>query len=164
MTSNIGAEESGSSPRRRVGFGGGEEAVRADLEERVTSAARVALAPELYNRIDEVLVFSPLGKSEVREIARRLLGAVARTLKAQRGVDLEFGNDVVEFLLDQGGYDPTLGARPMKRTIARLIEAPLAERILRGELQRGTVALLGIENGQLDFDVVEPGASGAAAE
>ncbi|HVJ19488.1 MAG TPA: ATP-dependent Clp protease ATP-binding subunit, partial [Polyangiaceae bacterium] len=163
MTSNIGAEESGSSPRRRVGFGGSEEHVRADLEERVTASARSALAPELYNRIDEVLVFSPLGKSEVREIARRSLGSVARTLKAQRGVDLEFGDDVVEHLLDQGGYDPTLGARPMKRTIARLIEAPLAERILRGELARGSVALLSLEAGEIDFDVIDA-RSGAAAE
>jgi ATP-dependent Clp protease ATP-binding subunit ClpC len=130
----------------------------------VTAAARGALAPELYNRIDEVLVFAPLGRGEVREIARRCLSSVARTLKAQRGVDLEFGEDVVELLLVQGGYDPALGARPMKRTIARLIEAPLAERILRGELLRGSVALLSVEDAEIDFDVIEPSDRGAAAE
>jgi ATP-dependent Clp protease ATP-binding subunit ClpC len=154
MTSNLGSEEAGAGQRRRVGFGGGEEA--SDLEARITSAARAALAPELYNRIDEVMVFSPLGKDEVREIARRLLGGVARALMIQRGVRLEYGPEAVELLLDQGGYDPALGARPMKRTIARLVEAPLAERLLRGELPRGSIALLEVDNNQLDFDVVEP--------
>jgi ATP-dependent Clp protease ATP-binding subunit ClpC len=164
MTSNLGAEESGASPRRRVGFGGGEE--RSDLEARVAAAARAALAPELYNRIDEVLVFSPLGKEEVREIARRLLASVTQALLDQRRVRIEYGPELVEHLLDQGGYDPTLGARPMKRTIARLVEAPLAERLLRGELPRGSVALLEVKGGDIDFDVVEPSAevSAGAAE
>ncbi|HEV8245470.1 MAG TPA: AAA family ATPase, partial [Polyangiaceae bacterium] len=163
MTSNIGAEETGTAARRRVGFGGDDE-VRADLEQRLTACARAALAPELYNRIDEVLVFSALGREEVREITRRLLSNVSATLSAQRGIDLEFGTEVVEFLLDQGGYDPTLGARPMKRTIARLIEAPLAERILRGDLPRRSIVMVGLEGGELDFDIVDPERSGAAAE
>jgi ATP-dependent Clp protease ATP-binding subunit ClpC len=156
MTSNLGSEETSSSPRRRVGFGGtgGEEV--SDLEARITAAARAALAPELYNRIDEVLVFSPLGKDEVREIARRLLGSVAQALLDQRRVRLEYDTNVVELLLDQGGYDPSLGARPMKRTIARLVEAPLAERLLRGELPRGSIALLEVNGTELEFDVVEP--------
>jgi ATP-dependent Clp protease ATP-binding subunit ClpC len=159
MTSNLGAEESGAAPRRRVGFGGsGGPDDHSDLEARVAGAARAALAPELYNRIDEVLVFSPLGKEEVREIARRLLASVSQALVDQRRIRLEYGPEIIEFLLDRGGYDPTLGARPMKRTIARLVEAPLAERLLRGELPRGSVALLEIsENGsELDFDVIEP--------
>ncbi|HTQ02299.1 MAG TPA: ATP-dependent Clp protease ATP-binding subunit [Polyangiaceae bacterium] len=154
MTSNLGSEETQSNPRRRVGFAGGE-AEADDLEARIVAAARAALAPELYNRIDEVLVFSPLGRAEVREIARRLLASMAQALLDQRRVRLEYGAEVVEHLLDQGGYDPALGARPMKRTIARLVEAPLAERLLKGELPRGSVALLEVCDGALDFDVVE---------
>jgi ATP-dependent Clp protease ATP-binding subunit ClpC len=161
MTSNLGAEETGSSPRRRVGFGNDAQD-RADLEQRVTGAARMALAPELYNRIDEVLVFAPLGRDEVREIARRLLDGVSRALSAQRGIRLDFGPEVVEFLLDRGGFDPTLGARPMKRTIARLVEAPLAEKILRGELNPKSVALLSVEGDALECDVLD--ASSSAAE
>jgi ATP-dependent Clp protease ATP-binding subunit ClpC len=161
MTSNLGAEESGSSPRRRVGFGNDAQD-RADLEQRVVAAARSALAPELYNRIDEVLVFAPLGRDEVREIARRLLDGVARALAAQRGLRMDFGPDVVEFLLDHGGFDPTLGARPMKRTIARLVEAPLAEKILRGELNPKSVLLLTIEGDALECDVLDASASNAA--
>jgi ATP-dependent Clp protease ATP-binding subunit ClpC len=161
MTSNLGAEESGSSPRRRVGFGNDAQD-RADLEQRVVAAARSALAPELYNRIDEVLVFAPLGRDEVREIARRLLDAVGRALAAQRGLRLDFGPEVVEFLLEHGGFDPTLGARPMKRTIARLVEAPLAEKILRGELSPKSVLLLSVEGDSLECDVLDSSASSAA--
>jgi ATP-dependent Clp protease ATP-binding subunit ClpC len=157
MTSNLGSEETTSSPRRRVGFGGSGSGTdeASDLDARITAAARAALAPELYNRIDEVLVFQPLGKDEVREIARRLLGSVAQALLDQRRVRLEYDAAVIEHLLDQGGYDPSLGARPMKRTIARLVEAPLAERLLRGELPRGSIALLEVNGAELDFDVVE---------
>ncbi len=161
MTSNLGAEESGSSPRRRVGFGS-EGQDRADLEQRVVAAARSSLAPELYNRIDEVLVFAPLAREEVREIARRLLEGVGRALAAQRGLRLDFGPEVVEFLLDHGGFDPTLGARPMKRTIARLVEAPLAEKILRGELNAKSVLLLSVEGDALECDVLDSTASSAA--
>ena len=161
MTSNLGAEESGSSPRRRVGFGN-EAQDRVDLEQRVVAAARSALAPELYNRIDEVLVFAPLARDEVREIARCLLEGVSRALSAQRGLRLDFGPDVVEFLLDHGGFDPTLGARPMKRTIARLVEAPLAEKILRGELHPKSILLLSVEGESLECDVLDAAANSAA--
>jgi ATP-dependent Clp protease ATP-binding subunit ClpC len=164
MTSNLGAHESGAAPRRRVGFGGGDGGENlADLDERVTAAARSALSPELYNRIDEVLVFHPLGKDEVREIARRLLGGTAQALLDQRRVQLEYGPELIELLLEQGGYDPSLGARPMKRTIARLVEAPLAERLLRGELPQGSVALLEVNGKELEFDVVDPSERAAGA-
>jgi ATP-dependent Clp protease ATP-binding subunit ClpC len=162
MTSNLGSEETQANVRRRVGFAGGSEDPENDLEARIVAAARAALAPELYNRIDEVLVFAPLGRPEVREIARRLLAAMAQALFDQRRVRLEYGAEVIEHLLDSGGYDPTLGARPMKRTIARLVEAPLAERLLKGELPRESVALLEVHDGALDFDVVEGAAAGAA--
>jgi ATP-dependent Clp protease ATP-binding subunit ClpC len=164
MTSNIGADQSGSSPKRRVGFGSEDPAARADLERDMTAAARAALAPELYNRIDEVLVFAPLGRDEVREIARRLLTGVGRLLERQRGVRLEFDTAAIEQLLVAGGFDLAFGARPMKRTIARLVEAPLAEKILRGELERGDVALLSAESGELVFDVLDASDATSAAE
>lgn len=157
MTSNLGSGEVQSN-RRKVGFGGDLES-GADLGERIASCARASLAPELYNRIDEVLVYAPLTREEVREIARRLLLAVGRTLRAQRGIGLEFSAEVVDFLLDNGGFDPALGARPMKRSVARLIEAPLAEKILAGELSPGNVVLLEIDQGQLAVDVLGDGAN-----
>jgi ATP-dependent Clp protease ATP-binding subunit ClpC len=156
MTSNLGSEVLGQAARRRVGFGGGDvAAVPDDLSAKIVLAARAALAPELYNRIDEVLVFAPLGRDDVREISRRLLDGVGAALLAQRGVTLEFGPELIEYLMDEGGFDPTLGARPMKRTIARLLEAPLAERILRNELPRGAVVLVNVDAAGLELDVLE---------
>lgn len=162
MTSNLGSEVIGQAGKRRVGFGGGEAAAVDDISAKIVMAARSALAPELYNRIDEVLVFSPLGRDDVREIARRLLDGVKLALQAQRGVELEYEPELIEFLMDAGGFEPSLGARPMKRTIARLLEAPLAERILRGQLPRGSVLLASVAHGELEFDVLDASAAPAA--
>jgi len=162
MTSNLGAAETGASPRRRVGFGSDAAEQRDDVDARVVAAARAALPPELYNRIDEVLAFAPLGRDEVREIARRLLAGVSRALERQRDVRLEVDDSAIEALLEAGGYEPSLGARPMKRTIARLVEAPLAEKILRDELERGDVLFINAAAGELSFDVLE-GVSGGSA-
>ncbi|HMR74390.1 MAG TPA: ATP-dependent Clp protease ATP-binding subunit [Polyangiaceae bacterium] len=164
MTSNIGAGEAGGG-RRRVGFGAEDaNADVDDLERRMVAAARTALTPELYNRIDEVLAFAPLARAEVVEIARRLLAHLDQSLLERRGVRVEVDDTAVEFLLASGGYDPTLGARPLKRTILRLIEAPLAEKILRGELCAGSAALVSVEDGQLSIDVIDGDADATAAE
>jgi ATP-dependent Clp protease ATP-binding subunit ClpC len=162
MTSNLGSEVLSQATKRRVGFGGGEPSAADDVTGKIVQAARGALAPELYNRIDEVLVFSPLGRDDVHEIARRLLEGVGTALLAQRGVTLEYGPELIEHLMDAGGFEPTLGARPMKRTIARLLEAPLAERILRGELPRGAVLLVGVDAGELEIDVLDRARAPAA--
>ncbi len=161
MTSNLGADVLSQAARRRVGFGNTDQAAADDVSDKIVAAARAALAPELYNRIDEVLVFAPLGRDDVREIARRLLEGVKIALLAQRGLELEYGPELIEFLMDAGGFEPTLGARPMKRTIARLLEAPLAERLLRGELPRGSVLLASVEHGELEIDVLDARAPAA---
>jgi ATP-dependent Clp protease ATP-binding subunit ClpC len=163
MTSNLGSEVLTQAAKRRVGFGGGEPAQGDDVAAKIVQAARSALAPELYNRIDEVLVFAPLGRDDVREITRRLLDGMRVALHAQRGVQLEYGPELIEYLMDAGGFEPALGARPMKRTIARLVEAPLAERILRGELPRGAVLLASVEGGGLEIDVLDQSESRAPA-
>lgn len=163
MTSNIGADQSGDGPRRRVGFSQGKEEPN-DVNQRMISAARDALPPELYNRIDEVLAFTPLTRDDVREIARRLVAKLALTLEGERGVRLQLDDSAIETLLDLGGFDPTLGARPMKRSIARLLEAPLAEMILKGELQRGDVLFVDGDGQALALEVLEGELSDSAAE
>jgi ATP-dependent Clp protease ATP-binding subunit ClpC len=167
MTSNLGADVAhASSPgrgRARIGFGseeGGGHAgeARDDVAygEALCAAARAGLPPELYNRIDEVLAFAPLGRADVAEVARRMLGVLAADLQATRGVRLDVSEGAVAALLDQGGYDAELGARPMRRAIARLVEAPIAEMLLRGELAEGDVALVEAEEGRVVVDVVHP--------
>jgi ATP-dependent Clp protease ATP-binding subunit ClpC len=157
LTSNLGADVGrGSGGRDRIGFGGStsREAEAAMREAEVIRSARSALPPELYNRLDEVLAFAPLTREDVAAVARRMLAALSRELEAARGVRLDVDDDAVHALLEQGGYDGDLGARPMRRAIARHIEAKVAEMILRGELERGSVALVYVEEGKIAIDVV----------
>lgn len=154
MTSNLGADVARPTQRKRIGFGArGERDVQA-YEEAVCAAARSALPPELYNRIDEVIAFAPLGRDDVAEVARRMLGALGEELAAARGVRLDVSDAAIVALLDDGGFDVELGARPMRRAIGRHIEAPIAEMLLRGELEPGDVALVEVEAGRIQVDRV----------
>lgn len=156
MTSNLGAEAFQSTMSRRgVGFASARSPGDAgvDASQAVLDAARASLPPELWNRIDEPLVFGALPRAEVAEVARRLLSDRAGRLEREQGVTLTIEPSVVELLLDGGGYDPLLGARPMRRAVARLVEAPLAEAVLRGRLPRGASAVVWSADGALRIDV-----------
>jgi ATP-dependent Clp protease ATP-binding subunit ClpC len=158
LTSNLGSDVGRAKDRgARIGFGGRAASREADnlaREAEVIQAARVALPPELYNRLDEVLAFAPLTRDDVAEVARRMLAALSRELEVARGVRLDVADAAVHALLDQGGYDAELGARPMRRAIARLVEAAVADLLLRGDLTRGDVALVDVEQGKIAIDVV----------
>lgn len=166
LTSNIGAELSPrATARGRIGFGADPAHARAASErgremeryqEAVRDAARRALPPELFNRLDEVLAFAPLTREDVAEVARRILRALAQDLEDARGVKLDASPAAIEALLDAGGFDPEMGARPMRRAIGRLVEAPIAELLLKGELRRGDVALVDVEDGAIVVDAVTP--------
>jgi ATP-dependent Clp protease ATP-binding subunit ClpC len=159
LTSNLGSEVTPPSTKGRIGFAARRGPSLADREAYATAvvaSARAALPPELYNRIDEVLAFAPLTREDVAEVARRQLGALAGELESARGVRLDPSEAAIDALLDAGGFDPELGARPMRRAIARLVEAPIAEMILRGELTRGDVATVDVEDGKIVVDAVTP--------
>jgi len=158
LTSNIGSRETAQGPRR-VGFGTHEADQSDGYEARMLQAARDVLLPELYNRIDEVLAFRPLSRERVSEIATRLLNKLALDLRMRHQITLEFGPDVIRKLLDLGGYDPLLGARPLKRAIARHIEAPLAEELLKQALAPGDAILLQAEESGIGFDTVAASAA-----
>ncbi len=163
LTSNIGAELTPTAATRgRIGFGPAsgrreqrEQAITA-YQQAVTDAARRALPPELFNRLDEVLAFAPLTRDDVAEVARRILKELARELERARGVKLDTSAAAVDALLDLGGFDPELGARPMRRAIGRHIEAPIAEMVLKGLLTRGDVATVDVEGGAIVVDAVTP--------
>ena len=121
------------------------------------------MPPELYNRIDEVLAFSPLTRADVAEVAKRMLRSLGEELERARGVRLELRTDAIEALLDAGGFDPDLGARPMRRAIGRLVEAPIAEMILRGELERGDAAVIATDDGRVGVHALRSSAAKASA-
>jgi ATP-dependent Clp protease ATP-binding subunit ClpC len=135
MTSNLGAQQSSRS-QTSIGFGGAsagsDEGFSAAL-----AAARRALPPELWNRIDEPLFFGPLSRDEVGEIAHRMVASVVQQLRERQGVELSVDASVIDSLVALGGYDADLGARPMRRAIGRMVEAPLAAAILGGDFERG---------------------------
>jgi ATP-dependent Clp protease ATP-binding subunit ClpC len=155
ITSNLGASElSSARSERRVGFGNRDQGKDAGaLRDVAIQAARATLPPELYNRIDEVLFFRHLEKADVRTIARRLLAGLAASL-GRRGVRLDVSDEAIDALLESGGFDAELGARPMRRAITRLVEAPLADMILRGELPEGSMAMVSANDGAVIVDAV----------
>ena len=137
MTSNLGV---GASAAPRIGFGGpsGDTGEAA----RGLEAAQRALPPELWNRIDEPLWFGSLGRAEVAVIARRLLRGLTALMKREHELELVIEDTAIDALVAAGGYDAALGARPMKRIIGRLVEAPLASAVLAREVVAGDVVRL----------------------
>jgi ATP-dependent Clp protease ATP-binding subunit ClpC len=149
LTTNLGAEAF-SARGRSVGFstpdqGGG----RGEVEAR--DLARKALPPELWNRIDERCAFQPLKEVEVARIASLLLAESSRRLETEKGISYRAAEGVVEHLLRSGGFDPSLGARPMRQTVQRLVEVPLSERILAGDFAQGDQVLIQVSSGSLSF-------------
>ncbi|MCS6899587.1 MAG: AAA family ATPase, partial [Myxococcales bacterium] len=142
LTSNLGAGVMNQPSGKAIGFGREASGAPRNDEDGVIAAAREALPPELYNRLDEVLVFHPLSPEDVREIARRQLATLASALERDRKILLVFDEAVLDALLALGGYQPELGARPMRRAIARHVESPLAELLLGGTLVEGSAVLL----------------------
>jgi ATP-dependent Clp protease ATP-binding subunit ClpC len=159
MTSNLGAEvfedHHNRSARSRIGFGKSRDGDDAghELVDQVQQAARSHFTPELWNRIDEKLVFMPLRREDIAGIARLQLEESRRRLDEESGIDLEFGPDIVAHLIDNGGFDPELGARPMRQTIQRLVEGAVARMILAGEASRGDTMKVVLRAGEV---VCEP--------
>lgn len=151
MTSNLGAEVFGDTARA-IGFTRDADA-SSGARDRVLAAARASMPPELWNRIDEPLVFAPLSRADVAEVAARMLRDASARLAAEQGVTLSWDASVVDLLMDRGGYEPSLGARPMRRTIARLVESPVADAVLRAELRRGDRVALTVRDGALSLDL-----------
>jgi len=152
MTSNLGADAIGRLAAARIGFGAEPSSRTPSAEDAVLAAARRALPPELWNRIDEPLFFGPLTSDDVSEIARRMISSLAAALLREHGVTLLTEPSAIEALVASGGFDAALGARPMRRTIGRLLESPIAARVLAGELRRGERLRIRGQSGRLVFD------------
>jgi len=162
MTSNLGADTLiAAGATAPIGFrAGSPEAVSERAEEeaarRVLEAARRALPPELWNRIDEPIVFRPLDREDAAELARRLAARLGDRLAARHGVGLEVSPAALDVLVD-AGFDPALGARPLARAVGRLLEAPLAELVLGGRMPTGGRLVARPDGaGGLTFDDVVP--------
>ncbi|MCB1258265.1 MAG: NDP-hexose 4-ketoreductase, partial [Microthrixaceae bacterium] len=111
-------------------------------KEKVNDALKAHFRPEFLNRIDDVIVFHELSKAEVTTIVDLMLARVAEQLVGL-GIGLDVSQDAKLLLADRG-YDPTLGARPLRRAIQRLIEDPLSERLLYKEFNAGQTIMVDV--------------------
>src|SRR5262249_22972946 len=127
----------------------GEAAQFAAIKSTVQDELKRAFNPEFLNRIDDVIVFHALTRDDMRLIVDILLGQVKERLRAQE-IFLDITTEALELLIDRG-FDPALGARPLKRAIQRYLEDPLSEFILRGQLPSGAHIRVGRKDDQLDF-------------
>ncbi len=164
MTSNLGSEvfeeEWHDDSREPIGFGARRDGAsnggtNRDRTGRVLEAARRHFSPELWNRIDEPLVFEPLSRSDVAAIAKLQLEESAERIASESGVELMFEESLVPHLIDNGGYDPELGARPMRQTIQRLVESEVAELILKERAERGDAVCVRAEHGDVVCEALE---------
>ena len=114
------------------------------------------LRPEFVNRIDEIIVFRTLTKEQIADIARLLLERTRRRLRAQ-DVELEFTQEAVDLVAAEG-FDPEFGARPLRRTIQRKVDNELSRMLLEGSLNSGDRVVVGVEDGNLGFEVLEESA------
>jgi ATP-dependent Clp protease ATP-binding subunit ClpB len=116
---------------------------------RSADAMREVFRPEFLNRIDEVVEFHPLSKEQLAEIVELQLRRLRERL-AVRGLGLELTEAAKEQLVE-AGWDPTYGARPLKRAIQRLVENPLALRLLEGEFGEGDTVRVDFSEGEVTF-------------
>jgi ATP-dependent Clp protease ATP-binding subunit ClpC len=157
MTSNLGSAhyDRKAGP---IGFGRSgrsddddeEDADWARVTGEVLATARKAFPIELWNRIEERLVFEPLSKSQILKVAALLVKDSSNRLDKEKGITFTATPATLEFLIDHGGFDPVLGARPMRTTIQRLVEGPVAEQILLHRVKEGDTLRVDVDaEGQL---------------
>ncbi|MBQ9396079.1 MAG: ATP-dependent Clp protease ATP-binding subunit, partial [Proteobacteria bacterium] len=132
MTSNLGAAEVSRAAHGGIGFTGNDtRTTTADAEKIIINSAKSRFLPELWNRIEEKLVFHPLTIRQIESIAHLLLSDSAKRLFTDKRIKLTFEEDsLIPYLIQNGGFDPAYGARPMRKTIQSLVESRVAEWIL----------------------------------
>jgi ATP-dependent Clp protease ATP-binding subunit ClpC len=141
MTSNIGASE--IAKNFQIGFSTIEDETGVSYDEmksRIMGELKRVFRPEFINRIDDVIVFHKLAKTEIKEIVDLLLMRIRHSM-AERELQLELSEPAKDLLVEKG-WDPSMGARPLRRAIQRYIEDPLADFVLRSQVPEGSTVLV----------------------
>jgi ATP-dependent Clp protease ATP-binding subunit ClpC len=148
MTSNLGADRIQAYARQGGDFD--------ELKNELMEVLRQSFRPEFINRIDDIIVFRALSDVQLAEITKLLLDRLVRRMRAQR-IEVEFTDEAVQ-LLAREGYDPEFGARPLRRTIQRLVENELSRMVLDGSVQPGDKITVDTDGDELTFEVESGGA------
>ncbi len=159
MTSNIGAQE--IARNTPLGFAVSEDETGItyeDMKTRIMGELKKVFRPEFLNRIDDVIVFHKLQKDEIKTIVELLLRRIRESM-AERELQLDLTEEAKDFLVDKG-WDPSMGARPLRRAIQRYIEDPLADFVLRSELPPGATVVVDVapegDEREITLSVVAP--------
>jgi ATP-dependent Clp protease ATP-binding subunit ClpC len=150
MTSNLGTRD--IQKGAGIGFASKPDASMSyeRMKDKVMDELKRSFRPEFLNRIDEVIVFHSLSRGDVKNIVDLMMKRVEDQLKA-KDVDIEL-TDAAKTFLAEKGYDIALGARPLRRTIQRMVEDPLAEKLLWKEYRAGQTILVDVRDGEIVFD------------
>ena len=159
MTSNIGASEIARNTPLGFAISDDETGITYDdMKNRIMGELKKVFRPEFLNRIDDVIVFHKLQKDEIKTIIELLLRRIRESL-AERELQLELTEDAKDYLVDKG-WDPSMGARPLRRAIQRYIEDPLADFVLREELTPGGTVIVEVtgdgDDREIALTVAEP--------
>ncbi|MFO6451901.1 MULTISPECIES: ATP-dependent Clp protease ATP-binding subunit [unclassified Aeromicrobium] len=149
MTTNLGARE--ISKGVNLGFAQAGDAVGTyeRMKERVSTELKQHFRPEFLNRVDEVIVFPPLTQDEILQMVDMMVGSLEERL-GEKDIDIELTSAAKEQLA-KVGFDPVLGARPLRRTVQREVEDALAEKLLYGDLHAGQIVLVDYVDGEFTF-------------
>jgi len=150
MTSNLGTRDIQKGPGIGFAASGNEQVTYEKMRDRVTEELKKSFRPEFLNRIDEVIVFRSLTQEDVKEIVDLMMVRVREQLKA-KDIDIEL-SDAAKTLLAKEGYDVSLGARPLRRTIQRLVEDPLSEKLLWKEFRAGQTIIVDVHDDEIVFE------------
>ncbi|MFZ5803189.1 MAG: ATP-dependent Clp protease ATP-binding subunit [Candidatus Omnitrophota bacterium] len=149
MTSNVGADL--VKRQTSMGFGAQENEIDyGRLKDKLLGEVKKVFRPEFLNRVDDIIVFHPLGRQELEQVIDIELREVTKRLK-EKNMDLVLSPEALKFLIDQG-YDPVFGARPLKRTIQKHIENILAEEILSGKFREGDKIVAELRGDVIQFE------------
>ncbi|CAN5261825.1 ATP-dependent Clp protease ATP-binding subunit [soil metagenome] len=150
MTSNLGTRDIQKGPGIGFAMAGDETVTYERMKEKVMEELKRSFRPEFLNRIDEVIVFHSLSREDVKSIVDLMMKRVREQLKA-KDVEIEL-TDGAKSLLAEKGYDPSLGARPLRRTIQRLVEDPLSEKLLWKEFRAGQTIIVDVRDDEIIFE------------
>jgi ATP-dependent Clp protease ATP-binding subunit ClpC len=150
MTSNVGARL--ITEKQQLGFAGAnQEQDSKRLKETVLGELKKAFRPEFLNRIDDIIVFNKLTHHDVEQIAQHLLNALKDLVKSL-GFEISFTQEAIKEI-SKKGFDPTYGARPLRRAITAKIEDKLSEQILEKKFAENSNILCDFNNGEFVFNI-----------
>ena len=151
MTSNLGAREIQKNTPMGFKKVDTEDLSYDEIKEKVMSALKRIFRPEFLNRVDEVIVFHKLNQSQVFNIMDLMMSRVSQALELQ-GIMMELKKSAKNLLLEKG-YDQAMGARPMRRAIQNLIEDPISEKIIAGEVRSGQMVVVKAKDQKMQFEI-----------